>query len=180
MMTCVFSRSNLKTSDAYKKKESVFTSLESTELLRSSQTSRSGCFWAMFVVSHLSFRCSIQWRKRERAKAKKNEPERNRQASRNHSPISLTCHFSRSMRRKHCLYDWHVFLDMKNCKKGTLEKNRKLVVVGDGMAGKTCLLYAFKDDNFDPTHPPTIFETYAAEVQLDGQTVSEPGSPRSP
>jgi len=36
---------------------------------------------------------------------------------------------------------------------------RKLVVVGDGMTGKTCLLYAFKDDDFDPTHPPTIFET---------------------
>jgi small GTP-binding protein len=60
---------------------------------------------------------------------------------------------------------------MTTCTKGTAEKNRKLVVVGDGMAGKTCLLYAFKDDNFDPSHPPTIFETYSAEIELDGQTV---------
>ena len=49
---------------------------------------------------------------------------------------------------------------------------RKLVVVGDGMTGKTCLLYAFKDDDFDPTHPPTIFETYLAEIEIDGKTVS--------
>lgn len=52
------------------------------------------------------------------------------------------------------------------------EMTRKLVVVGDGMAGKTCLLYAFKDDDFNPTHPPTIFDTYLAEVELDGKLVS--------
>ena len=62
---------------------------------------------------------------------------------------------------------------MASSKKGATQKTRKLVVVGDGMAGKTCLLYAFKDDTFDPTHPPTIFDTYLAEVELDGKTVSE-------
>lgn len=61
---------------------------------------------------------------------------------------------------------------MASCTKGTVLKNRKLVVVGDGMAGKTCLLYAFKYDNFNDSHPPTIFETYAAEMELDGKTVS--------
>jgi Ras family protein A len=62
---------------------------------------------------------------------------------------------------------------MRNNKKGSLPKVRKLVVVGDGMAGKTCLLFAFKDDNFDPSHPPTIFDTYLAEIELDGKTVSK-------
>lgn len=62
---------------------------------------------------------------------------------------------------------------MTQNRRGTIQKTRKLVVVGDGMAGKTCLLFAFKDDNFDPSHPPTIFDTYPAEVQLDGKTVSK-------
>lgn len=62
---------------------------------------------------------------------------------------------------------------MAHNKKGSTQKTRKLVVVGDGMAGKTCLLYAFKDDSFDPSHPPTIFDTYPAEVELDGKTVNE-------
>jgi len=60
---------------------------------------------------------------------------------------------------------------MASNKKVAARKTRKLVVVGDGMAGKTCLLFAFKNDNFNPSHPPTIFETYPAEIQLDGKTV---------
>ncbi len=62
---------------------------------------------------------------------------------------------------------------MASNKKGAVRKTRKLVVVGDGMSGKTCLLFAFKNDNFDPSHPPTIFDTYPAEIQLDGKTVSK-------
>jgi small GTP-binding protein len=62
---------------------------------------------------------------------------------------------------------------MTSNKKVSAKKTRKLVVVGDGMSGKTCLLYAFKDHRFNPTHPPTIFDTYLAEVELDGKTVSE-------
>lgn len=62
---------------------------------------------------------------------------------------------------------------MTSNKKVVAQKTRKLVVVGDGMAGKTCLLYAFKDDTFDPTHPPTIFDTYLAEVELEGKNVSQ-------
>lgn len=63
---------------------------------------------------------------------------------------------------------------MASNRKTIAQKTRKLVVVGDGMAGKTCLLYAFKDDTFDPTHPPTIFDTYLAEVELDGKSVTIP------
>ena len=62
---------------------------------------------------------------------------------------------------------------MTSHRKSVAQRTRKLVVVGDGMAGKTCLLFAFKDDTFDPTHPPTIFDTYLAEVELDGKTVTK-------
>ena len=60
---------------------------------------------------------------------------------------------------------------MADNKKGIVEKNRKLVVVGDGMCGKTCLLYAFVYKTFDPNHTPTIFDTYAASVQLEDKKV---------
>lgn len=54
----------------------------------------------------------------------------------------------------------------------TNEKTRKLVVVGDGMCGKTCLLYASMHQTFDLLHTPTIFETYATDIQVDGKRVS--------
>jgi small GTP-binding protein len=47
------------------------------------------------------------------------------------------------------------------------------VVVGDGMSGKTCLLFAFKDDEFNSDHVPTVFDTYVAEIEVDGKTVSK-------
>ena len=53
------------------------------------------------------------------------------------------------------------------------QKSRKLVVVGDGMSGKTCLLFAFKDDEFNSDHVPTVFDTYVAEIEVDGKTVSK-------
>ncbi|CAF0921059.1 unnamed protein product [Rotaria sp. Silwood1] len=61
---------------------------------------------------------------------------------------------------------------MENKKKLTSEKNRKLVVVGDGMCGKTCLLYAFVYDTFDPDHVPTIFDTYATTIQIDDERIT--------
>ncbi|UJR08204.1 hypothetical protein I4U23_012477 [Adineta vaga] len=51
-------------------------------------------------------------------------------------------------------------------------KNKKLVIVGDGMCGKTCLLFAFKDKQFLSTHEPTIFETYPTEIQVDGKLIN--------
>lgn len=52
------------------------------------------------------------------------------------------------------------------------QKSKKLVVVGDGMSGKTCLLFAFKDDEFNADHVPTVFDTYVAELEVDGKPVS--------
>jgi small GTP-binding protein len=60
---------------------------------------------------------------------------------------------------------------MANNKSIPIEKNRKLVVVGDGMCGKTCLLYAFTHDTFDPHYAPTIFDTHAVDIQVDGKRV---------
>ncbi len=37
---------------------------------------------------------------------------------------------------------------------------------------KTCLLFAFKDNQFIPTHNATVSNTYTADVQVDGKTVS--------
>jgi small GTP-binding protein len=62
---------------------------------------------------------------------------------------------------------------MSTNKNKTIQKTRKLVVVGDGMSGKTCLLYAYIYNTFDPTHTPTIFDTYAAEIQVDEKKVSQ-------
>ena len=55
------------------------------------------------------------------------------------------------------------------------QKSRKLVVVGDGNSGKTCLLFAFKDDHFTADHVPTVFDTYVAEIEVDGKKVITSG-----
>ena len=61
---------------------------------------------------------------------------------------------------------------MATLRNPTTQKSRKLVVVGDGMSGKTCLLFAFKDDEFNADHVPTVFDTYVAEIEVDGKSVS--------
>jgi len=48
---------------------------------------------------------------------------------------------------------------------------RKLVVVGDGECGKTCLLYVFSRDQFPEDYVPTVFETYVASIQIDEKDV---------
>jgi len=51
------------------------------------------------------------------------------------------------------------------------EIRRKLVVVGDGACGKTCLLIVFHKGTFPPNYVPTVFENYVAEIQVDGKHV---------
>ncbi|KAG0639332.1 P-loop containing nucleoside triphosphate hydrolase protein [Tuber brumale] len=50
---------------------------------------------------------------------------------------------------------------------------RKLVIVGDGACGKTCLLMRFSKNTFDPdAYIPTVFDNYVADVHLpDGRNV---------
>ena len=43
---------------------------------------------------------------------------------------------------------------------------RKLVIVGDGECGKTCLLIVFSQDEFPVVYVPTVFETYVADIEV--------------
>jgi len=52
-----------------------------------------------------------------------------------------------------------------------LKVRKKLVVVGDGECGKTCLLIVFSKDEFPVEYVPTVFETYVADIELDGRPV---------
>ena len=48
---------------------------------------------------------------------------------------------------------------------------KKLVIVGDGACGKTCLLSTFSKDEFPEVHVPTVFETDVADIEVDGTLV---------
>lgn len=44
---------------------------------------------------------------------------------------------------------------------------RKVVVVGDGGCGKTCLLTVFANNEFPEKHVPTIFDTYIKDLWVE-------------
>lgn len=48
---------------------------------------------------------------------------------------------------------------------------KKLVIVGDGACGKTCLLIVFSKDEFPEVYVPTVFENYVADIEVDGKAV---------
>merc|ERR1711997_931435 len=48
---------------------------------------------------------------------------------------------------------------------------KKLVIVGDGACGKTCLLIVFSKDQFPEVDVPTVFENYVADIEVDGKQV---------
>lgn len=45
------------------------------------------------------------------------------------------------------------------------------MVVGDGECGKTCMLLVFSKDEFPNGYIPTVFETYVAQLEVDGKPV---------
>lgn len=50
---------------------------------------------------------------------------------------------------------------------------KKLVIVGDGACGKTCLLIVFSKDQFPEVYVPTVFENYVADIEVDSKQVTE-------
>uniref|UniRef100_A0AC34GWP3 Uncharacterized protein n=1 Tax=Panagrolaimus sp. ES5 TaxID=591445 RepID=A0AC34GWP3_9BILA len=48
---------------------------------------------------------------------------------------------------------------------------KKLVIVGDGGCGKTCLLIVFSRDHFPDIYVPTVFENYIADFECDGKQI---------
>jgi len=52
-----------------------------------------------------------------------------------------------------------------------MQVRKKLVVVGDGECGKTCLLIVFSKDEFPEYYVPTVFETDVAGTEVDGRRV---------
>ena len=49
---------------------------------------------------------------------------------------------------------------------------KKIVLVGDGCVGKTCLQVAFRTDAFDPDYQPTVFENFVTDFHLpDGRVL---------
>lgn len=50
--------------------------------------------------------------------------------------------------------------------------NGKIVVIGDGACGKTCLLEVFKKNVFPEDYIPTIIDNFIKQVEVDGENVS--------
>ncbi|KAG5651483.1 GTP-binding protein Rho1 [Sphagnurus paluster] len=48
---------------------------------------------------------------------------------------------------------------------------RKLVVVGDGGCGKTCLLIVYAENRFPEAYIPTVFENYVTQVSFEGKVI---------
>jgi len=48
-------------------------------------------------------------------------------------------------------------------------ERKKLVIVGDGACGKTCLLFVFVKGVFPESYVPTVFENYTADIKVDGK-----------
>merc|ERR1711915_665138 len=54
---------------------------------------------------------------------------------------------------------------------GDIDEVKKLVIIGDGACGKTCLMIVYDEGRFPEAYIPTIFENSSKVVQQDGKNV---------
>ena len=48
----------------------------------------------------------------------------------------------------------------------------KLVIVGDGAVGKTCLLMSYAGKEFKDDYVPTVFDNYSADLEINQKKVT--------
>ncbi|CAK6955484.1 hypothetical protein F7725_017045%2C partial [Scomber scombrus] len=66
---------------------------------------------------------------------------------------------------------WKSFGQILNQSLAMAAIRKKLVIVGDGACGKTCLLIVFSKDQFPEVYVPTVFENYVADIEVDSKQV---------
>jgi small GTP-binding protein len=52
-----------------------------------------------------------------------------------------------------------------------MSKRVKIVVVGDGTVGKTCLLSAYKNHEIPPDYVPTVFDNWVTRMQIKNEEI---------
>jgi small GTP-binding protein len=53
-----------------------------------------------------------------------------------------------------------------------MSRKVKVVVVGDGAVGKTCLLWAYSRQEIPPDYVPTVFDNYVVKLQVNDEDVA--------
>ncbi|VVC42194.1 P-loop containing nucleoside triphosphate hydrolase,Small GTP-binding protein domain,Small GTPase [Cinara cedri] len=48
---------------------------------------------------------------------------------------------------------------------------KKIVIVGDGASGKTCLLHVFFENVYPSVYVPTVFDNFSTEIKIEGKMV---------